>query len=90
MRFKRGEIAKPFSASSIAGSKSDFHGSLPWRACATSSSRGTPGVPTERPPHRASLKDMGLPSPFTKSAGVAPAGAVSRASIAVSAFEEPS
>ena len=46
-----------------------LHGSRPWRRCATSSMRSTPGTPTERPPTAASMNAIGLPS-FRKRSGL--------------------
>jgi hypothetical protein len=76
----RGDIGKPFSAASMAGSKSVAQASLPCLACATSSRRGVPGTPTERPPTTAAWKGMDFPSAPMKSCGRAPEGAVSRPS----------
>ena len=58
VQLRRG--AKPSRPARIAASNSSLHGSRPWRWCASSSMRSTPGTPTERPPTAASRNASGL------------------------------
>ncbi len=80
---RRGETANPSSASAMASSKSVGQFARPQRRCASSSSIGVPGVPTESPPTTASKKPIVVPSSLRNSLGVAAIGAVSRASSVV-------
>ena len=85
-----GGSAKPLSASSIAGWNRSAHGSRPSRRCASSSTRSTPGTPTDRPLSAASMKSTGLPSASRNRSGRAFFGAVSRPSSALSLRVTPS
>ena len=85
-----GGSAKPLSARSIAGWNRSAHGSRPSRRCASSSTRSTPGTPTDRPLSAASRKSTGLPSSSRNRSGRAFFGAVSRPSSALSLRVTPS
>ncbi len=74
-----GEMAKPFSASLMAGSNRSAQGSLPCSCCAISSMATTPGTPTAVPPAAACMNFMRLP-PAMNIFGSAERGAISRPS----------
>jgi len=73
----------PPSAARIAGSNSVLQGLLPKRCCTAPSITIAPGTPVERPPKTPSRQGMAFPSGCRNMSAVAPAGAVSRPSKAV-------
>ena len=80
MRFGTGT---PSRAARIAGSKSFAQGSAPWRACTLPSIAIAPGTPVERPESTASRYGSGSPAASRNMPAVAPRGAASRPSKAV-------